>query len=247
MADLDLVKAGTLTIGTDSPAYPPWFEDDDPSNGKGFEGEVAYAVAEQLGFDAKDVTWATVAFDSAIKPGAKDFDFDINQFSISDERAEVVDFSDGYYEVNQALAGYEDSAASSATTLSDLKGLKLGAQVGTTSLDYVENYIKPTTQALVFDDNAAAKAAFDAKQVDGIVLDVPTAYYVTAAEIEDASIIGILPSQGDAEQLGMLFEKGSKLVSCVDKALATLKGDGTLTALQTEWLSQGGDIPTLTK
>lgn len=238
VADLDLVKAGTLTIGTDSPAYPPWFEDDDPSNGKGFEGEVAYAVAEQLGFDAKDVTWATVAFDSAIKPGAKDFDFDINQFSISDERAEVVDFSDGYYEVNQAIAGYEDSAASSATTLSDLKGLKLGAQVGTTSLDYINDVIKPDAEPLVYNDNNAAKAALAAKQIDAIVLDLPTALYVTAAEIENTVVIGQLPTAGTTpEEFGLVFEKGSSLTSCVNDALAALKSDGKLDAIREKYLA----------
>ena len=234
-------------MATGEPAFPPWVEDDKPESGKGFESAVVYAVADQMGIDKAKVSWVRTGFDEAVAPGEKDYDFNVQQYSITDDRKKVVDFSDSYYEVQQAIIGRADGPLAKVTSLADLKDARLGAAVGTTSLDYVENYIKPTTQALVFDDNAAAKAAFDAKQVDGIVLDVPTAYYVTAAEIEDASIIGILPSQGDAEQLGMLFEKGSKLVSCVDKALATLKGDGTLTALQTEWLSQGGDIPTLTK
>jgi len=242
-----LKAQGKLTVATGEPAFPPWVEDDKPESGKGFESAVVYAVADQMGIDKAKVSWVRTGFDEAVAPGEKDYDFNVQQYSITDDRKKVVDFSDSYYEVQQAIIGRADGPLAKVTSLADLKDARLGAAVGTTSLDYVENYIKPTTQALVFDDNAAAKAAFDAKQVDGIVLDVPTAYYVTAAEIEDASIIGILPSQGDAEQLGMLFEKGSKLVSCVDKALATLKGDGTLTALQTEWLSQGGDIPTLTK
>ena len=176
--DLGLVKDGTLTIGTDSPAFPPWFEDDDPSNGKGFESAVAYAVADELGFTKDQVEWTVVAFNNAFAPGDKDFDFDINQVSISPERDEAVDFSDGYYDVNQAIVGFADSKAADATTLEDLEGLKLGAQLGTTSLDFINDVIKPDSEAFVYNDNNAAKAALDAEQVDGIVLDLPTAPWI---------------------------------------------------------------------
>ena len=157
------------------------------------------------------------------------------------------DFSDAYYEVEQALVGAADGPVADATSLADLKDAKLGAALGTTSLDYIEEYIQPTTQPQVFDDNAAAKAAFDAGQVDGLVFDLPTAYYVTAVEIEDASIVGVLPQEGEPEELGFLFVQDSGLTGCVNTALATLREDGTLAALEEEWLNQGGDIPTLEK
>ena len=245
--DLALKEAGKLKVATGDPAFPPWVEDDKPESGKGFESAVVYALADQLGLEKGDVSWTRTGFDEAVAPGEKDYDFNIQQYSITPEREKVVDFSDGYYTVQQALVGAADGSIADATSIADLKKARLGAAIGTTSLDYIENYIKPDTAPLVFDDNAAAKAAFDAKQVDGIVFDVPTAYYVTAAEIEGSAIVGVLPVQGPAEDLGLLFEKGSPLVGCVDEALAALKDDGTLADLQEEWLAQGGDIPTLTK
>ncbi len=239
--DLSLVEDGTLTIGTDTPAYPPWFVDDDPSNGEGFESAVAYAVAEGLGFSEDQVTWTTVPFNNAFAPGAKDFDFDVNQVSITEERAEAVDFSRGYYDVNQALVGLEDSAAVGATSIDDLKDLRLGAQVGTTSLDFITEVIQPASDPLVYNDNNAVKAALDADQVDGVVFDLPTALYVTAAEIEGSVVIGQFPSEGDdPEQFGLVFEKGSALVGCVDAVLDALEEDGTLAEIQDEWL--GGEV-----
>ena len=236
--DLATVKAGTLTVGTDDPAYEPWFQDDKPANGKGYESAVAYAVAKQLGFAKGDVTWTKVPFNNAFAPGKKKFDFDINQVSISADRAKTVDFSDGYYDVNQAVVAYKDSKASGAKTVADLKGLKFGAQVGTTSLDFINDVIKPGTKPFVYNDNNAAKAALDAKQVDAIVLDLPTAIYVSAAEIEGTEVIGQFPSTGDKpEQFGMVFQKGSSLTSCVDQALAAITKSGELAQIKDEYLS----------
>jgi polar amino acid transport system substrate-binding protein len=244
---------GTLTVATGEPAFPPWVSgtdadgNDDPTTGEGFEAALVYDVAEQLGFEHDDVTWVRTGFDEAVAPGEKDYDFNIQQYSITPERDEVVDFSDGYYTVQQAIVAAEDSPVADATSLADLQDAQLGAAIGTTSLDYIDEVIQPDSEALVFDDNAAAKAAFDAGQVDGIVFDLPTAYYITAVEIPNSSIVGVLPVVGDAEELGMLFEDGSPLVACVNEALATLRDDGTLDALQQEWLQAGGDIPTLSE
>lgn len=246
-ADLPLKTAGALKVATGEPAFEPWVVDDKPENGKGFESAVVYAVADQLGLKKSDVSWTRTGFDEAVAPGKKDYDFNVQQYSITPERDKVVDFSNGYYTVEQAVIASPKADIAKATSLADLKDAQLGAAIGTTSLDYIENYIKPSKQPLVFDDNAAAKAAFDAGQVDGIVFDLPTAYYITSAEITDSSIVGILPQQGKAEQLGFLFEEGSPLVSCVNQALKAIKDDGTLAGLQKQWLSQGGDIPTLTK
>lgn len=246
-ADLPLKEAGTLTVATGEPAFEPWVVDDKPENGEGFESAVVYAVADQLGIDKADVTWTRTGFDEAVAPGEKDFDFNVQQYSITPERDEVVDFSDGYYTVEQAVIASPDSELADATSLADLQDVQLGAAIGTTSLDYIDEYIKPSKEPLVFDDNAAAKAAFDAGQVDGIVFDLPTAYYITSAEITDSTIVGVLPQEGDAEELGLLFEDGSPLVPCVNEALVALKDDGTLADLEEQYLDQGGDIPTLTK
>jgi polar amino acid transport system substrate-binding protein len=237
--------AGTLTVATGEPVFPPWMIDDDPSNGEGFESAVVYALADELGI--ADVEWVRTGFDEAIAPGEKDYDFNIQQYSITAERDEVVDFSDGYYQVEQAIIGAADSPAAAATSLAELKELRLGAAVGTTSLTYVDDVIQPGDDAAVYDDNAAAKAAFDAGQVDAIVFDLPTAYYITSVEIPEASIIGVLPRSGDPEELGMLFEEGSELVPCVNEALAELVADGTIEELENTWLNQGGEIPSLTE
>lgn len=241
---------GTLTVATGETVFPPWMgagadDFDDPTTGTGYEGALVFALAEELGFDAADVTFVRTPFDTVIAPGEKDWDFNIQQYSITAERDEVVDFSNGYYQVEQAIIGAADSPAASAGTVADLKSLRLGAAIGTTSLDYIDNVIEPDDAAQVYDDNAAAKAAFDAGQVDGIVFDLPTAYFITAVEITDASIIGVLPRTDSPEELGMLFEEGSPLVPCVNDALATLSDNGTLDALEDEWLNQGGGIPTL--
>jgi polar amino acid transport system substrate-binding protein len=219
--------------------------DDDPTNGQGFESALVYQLAEELGFAKEDVTWVRTGFDEAIAAGSKDYDFNIQQYSITEERAKVVDFSDGYYQVEQALVARPDSKVATATSLADLKETKLGAAIGTTSLDYIENVIQPSTKAAVYDDNAAAKSAIDANQIDGLVFDLPTAYYITAVEMPDTKIVGVLPRQGEPEELGMLFEKGSALVSCVNQALAAVRDAGGIEELESQYLDQGGSIPTL--
>ena len=234
---LQTLKPGTLTIGTDSPAYPPYFEDDDPSNGKGFESAVSYAVAKQLGFSPQEVTWVTVPFNKSYAPGAKDFDFDINQISITPKRQKAVDFSDGYYTVNQAVVARKDSPIANATTLAELQAAKLGAQVGTTSLDFINNVVKPAEQPYVYNDTNDAKSALNAGQIDGIVVDLPTAYYITAVEMPKAKIVGQFEATADGEQFGLLFAKGNPLVTCVNKALAALSDSGELKAIQDQWLA----------
>ena len=245
-SQLPLKKSGTLTIGTDSPAFPPWFVDDDPTNGKGFESAVAYAVADQLGFSKDQVTWVKVRFNNSYKPGPKPFDFDINQISITPQRARVVDFSDGYYSAAQGVIALKDSPVAKATSIADLAQFRLGAQTGTTSLTAIRDVIKPTTQPLVFQDTSAAKQALQNHQVDAILADVPTAFYITAVEIPQGKIVGqFQPETGQQEQFGMLFQKGSKLVPCVNQALDKLKADGTLAAIEKRWLSDVVNVPVL--
>jgi polar amino acid transport system substrate-binding protein len=242
---LHLLTPGKLTIGTDKPAYAPWFQDDDPTNGQGFESAVAYAVADKLGFAKDEVTWTTVPFNSSYAPGSKKFDFDINQISITEDRKKAVDFSDGYYTVTQAVIVLNGSKYASAKSVDEFKSAKLGAQVGTTSLDAINNVVAPTTKPAVFNDTNDAKNALINKQVDGIVADLPTAFYLTAAEIDNSKIAGQFPAQGAAEQYGLLFEKGNPLVSCVNTALGTLKSSGELQKITDQWLAQVGGAPNL--
>ncbi|MBT0767791.1 amino acid ABC transporter substrate-binding protein [Kineosporia sp. J2-2] len=245
-ADLDTLTSGTLTIGTDSPAYSPWFEDNDPANGKGYESAVAYAVAKQLGYTDDQVKWSTVTFNAAVQPGKKAFDFDINQFSITDERKEAVDFSSGYYDVAQAVVTVKGSKAAGATSIADLKGLKLGAQVGTTSYDVIESQIAPTSDPSVFDDNDKAKLALNNGQIDALVVDLPTALYLASAELDDGVVVGQLPQTGDAqEQFGLLLAKNSSLTDCVTQAVDALREDGTLETLETEYLTDSAGAPEL--
>jgi polar amino acid transport system substrate-binding protein len=245
-SNLTLVTPGTITIGTDSPAYPPYFVDDDPTNGKGFESAVAYKVAEQLGFSPAQVTWTTVPFNKSYAPGDKNFDFDINQISITPKRQKAVDFSDGYYTVNQAVVALKDSPIANATTLAELQQAKLGAQVGTTSLDFITNTVKPTQDPYVYNDTNDAKSALNNGQIDGIVVDLPTAYYITAAEIDNSKIVGQFPAQAGGEQFGMLFAKGNPLVSCVNQVLAGLTASGELQSIQDQWLA-GESAPYITQ
>ncbi|MER6959103.1 ABC transporter substrate-binding protein [Streptomyces sp. NPDC000618] len=238
--------SGKLTIGTDEPAYEPWFKDDKPANGEGFESAVAYAVAKQLGYDKSAVVWQSVPFNKAFAPGEKTFDFDINQVSISDERKKAVDFSSGYYDVRQAVIALKGTKAASATTIAGLKGLKLGAQVGTTSLDYIDDAVKPSRQAAVYAKNDQAKSALKNGQVDAIVVDLPTAFYITAAEVTDAEIVGQFENQGAApEQFGLVLDKGSALTACVTSAVDTLRKDGSLAKIEQRWLSDAVDAPVL--
>ncbi|WP_296602401.1 ABC transporter substrate-binding protein [Nocardioides sp.] len=246
-ANLPLVASdGMLTVGTDSPAYEPWFVDNDPQNGKGFESAVAYAVAEQLGFSADEVMWVKVPFNKSYAPGPKDFDFDINQISITPQRAKVVDFSDGYYQAAQAVIALKGTAGAEAASLADLKDLRLGAQTGTTSLTAIRDIIQPDADPVVFEDTNVAKQALQNDQVDAILADLPTAFYISAVEIPKSTIVGqFQPETGQQEEFGMLFEKGNPLVGCVNEALAALREDGTLDQIEQQWLSDVVNVPEL--
>ncbi|PWW24893.1 polar amino acid transport system substrate-binding protein [Geodermatophilus normandii] len=244
--ELDTLEPGTLTIATDEPAYEPWFVDDAPENGEGFESAVAYAVAEQLGYSEDDVTWTRVPFNAAIQPGARPFDFDVNQFSITEERRQAVDFSSPYYTVSQAVITTAGSAADGATSLADLRGLRLGAQVATTSLDVLTTVIAPENDPVVFNTNDDAKLALQNGQVDAIVVDLPTAFYITAAELENGVIVGQLEDSGEGgDQFGLLLAKDSPLTDCVSRAVDALREDGTLAELEQQWLSDVADAPVL--
>ena len=238
---------GKLTIGTGNPAFSPWVENDAPESAEGFEAAVAYAVATQLGFSTENVAWVRTSFDEAIQPGAKNFDFNLQQYSITDERKQTVSFSDPYYTTNQAIVGYADSAAASATTVAELQGLKFGVQSGTTSLEFLNTVVMPTNEPYVYDDNAAAKAALEAKQIDAIVVDLPTAFYISAVEIEGTKVIGQFPAgEGTvADQFGLVFDLDSPLVECVNVALAALKESGELAAIEQTWLSDKTSAPVI--
>ncbi|MFF7869988.1 ABC transporter substrate-binding protein [Streptomyces qaidamensis] len=238
--------SGKLTIATDEPAYEPWFKDGKPANGKGFESAVAYAVADRLGYAKDKVVWQTVPFNKAFAPGEKTFDFDINQVSVSEERKKAVDFSSGYYDVRQAVVALKGSKAAKAKSIAELKGVKLGAQVGTTSLDYIDDLVRPTQAAAVYGKNDQAKSALKNGQVDAIVVDLPTAFYITGAEVTDATIVGQFEQQGGTpEQFGLVLDKGSALTSCVSQAVDTLREDGTLAKIEQRWLSEAVDAPVL--
>jgi polar amino acid transport system substrate-binding protein len=238
---------GKLTIGTGNPAFSPWVENDAPEAGEGFEAAVAYAVATQLGFSTENVSWVRTSFDEAIQPGAKSFDFNLQQYSITDERKQTVSFSDPYYTTNQAIVGYADSAAASAATVAELQGLKFGVQSGTTSLEFLNTVVMPTNEPYVYDDNAAAKAALEAKQIDAIVVDLPTAFYISAVEIEGTKVIGQFPAgEGTAaDQFGMVFDLGNPLVDCVNVALTALKDSGELATIEQTWLSDKTSAPVI--
>jgi polar amino acid transport system substrate-binding protein len=251
--NLELVSPGKLTIGTDNPAYPPWFGGEekapwkisDPASGEGFESAVAYAVGDELGFSRDEVEWKVVPFNQSFKPGPKDFDFDINQISYSDARAKAVDFSDSYYDVNQSLVGLKGTPIAAAKSIEDLKDEKLGAQVGTTSYQYIVDNIQPSEDPSVYDTSNDVISALKAKQIAGIVVDLPTAFYIVAAEVDNGTIVGQFPAVGEQERFGMVFEKGSALVPCVNEALSSLKDDGTLAGIQQEWLSDKASAPVL--
>lgn len=242
---LDTLTDGVLTIGTSDPGYEPWIVDDDPSNGKGFESAVAYAVAEHLGYDADDVTWVPVTFDQIIAPGTKSFDFAINQVSISPERAENLDFSSSYYDTAQAVVTVAGSAAADATSVADLKGLRIGAMVGTTSLQVATDVIAPSSAVSVFNDNDQVKQALTAGLVDAIVVDLPTALYITAAELDDGVLLGQLPAGDNPDQFGLVLDKGSDLTAPVTAAVDALRADGTLADLETQWLTDAAGAPVL--
>lgn len=232
---------GTLTIATDKPVYEPWFVDDTPENGKGFEGAVAKAVYEKLGFTLDEVTWTRVPFNNVFKPTPKNWDFDINEFSITPKRAEALDFSSPYYDVSQAVVTTKGSKADGVTTIDDLKGLTLGAQVGTTSFQAIQDQIAPSKKPRVYNSNNDVVKALENGQIDALVTDLPTAFFMAAAQLKKGSIVGQLPGTGSTpEQFGLVLDKDSPLTDCVSQAVDALKADGTLDSLVDQWLSQSG-------
>jgi polar amino acid transport system substrate-binding protein len=237
---LNLVTPGTLTVGTDQPAYPPWVLKNDPASGKGYEAAVAYEIADRLGFSQDEVTWVTVPFNKSYAPGPKDFDFDINQISVTPEREEVVSFSGSYYDVSQALIVNDGTPIASATSVSDLKDYKFGAQIGTTSLQFINEVIQPTQQSQVYDTTSDALTALKNGQIDGTVLDLPTASYSAG---KGQSVVGQFESTG--EHFGLLFEKDNPLVTCVDTVLDDMRAGGVLDDLETKYLADYLDVPTI--
>jgi polar amino acid transport system substrate-binding protein len=237
-------QQGMLTVATDQPAYPPYFEDEDPTNGKGFESAVAYAIAKQLGYPAAKVKWTVEPFNSSYAPGPKDFDFDVNQISISPVREKAVDFSSPYYTANQAVVALKGSDAAGAKSLSDLQETQIGVQIGTTSLDAVEAEIEPSEQPEVFNSSNDVVTALKNEQIDAIVVDLPTAFFLTAVQVPTAEVVGQFSAPG-GDQWGALLEKDSPLTSCVSKAVDELNESGELQRLETRWMSKAAEAPEL--
>lgn len=240
---LHLVTPGTLTLGTDNPDFPPWIIGNNPENGKGYEGALAYEIADRLGFDASEVKWVTVPFNSSYAPGSKDFDFDINNISITPEREQAVDFSDSYYELPQGLLVLKGSPLQDATTVAELKDGIYGAQIGTTSLHFINTVLLPTTPAKVYDTTNDAKAALRNGDVQGLILDLPTAYYEANFNTPNGYLVGQFQP---VDNLGLLFEKGNPLVACVNQVIAEITADGTLQDLQDRWLADYQKVPVIT-
>ena len=254
---LETVNEGRLTIGTSNPAFPPYvlppeegetatepWELGDPTKGRGFEAAVAYAVADELGFESGEVDWIAVPFENTFAPGEKEFDFALQQISFTEERAEVVDMSDGYFFVNQALVSREGSGLADAETIEDIRQFRLGVASGTTSLAYIEEVIQPEEDPSVYNDNDAAIAALNAEQIDGIVVDLPTAFFITAVQMEDGVIVGQFPAAGDEqERFSLVLEQDSPLTACVNQALASLRDSGELEAITQEWMSENAGAP----
>jgi polar amino acid transport system substrate-binding protein len=252
-ATLNLVADGKLTVGSDNPAFPPWFAGpekkpwkvSDPTNGKGFESAVAYAVAKQLGFAKSEVAWTYVPFNNSYKPGKKSFDFYVQEVSYSPQRAQAVDFSKAYYFVNQSVVGRKGTPIAAVRSLDGLKKYKLGAQIGTTSYDFIVDKIKPSSKPLVYDTNDAAVQALKTGQIDGLVVDLPTAFYVTAVQVPDGKVVGQFASTGTKERFGLVLQKGNSLTSCVNRALDRLWLNGTIKNLQRIWLAKATGAPVL--
>ncbi|GAB3843680.1 ABC transporter substrate-binding protein [Micromonospora andamanensis] len=238
--------AGKLTIATGEPAEQPWFVDDEPDNGQGFEAAVAYTVAEQLGYARDDVTWTRVASDAAVAPGPKNFDFGIDRFSITDERKQAVDFSAPYHLVRQAVITLKSSKIAGRTALAELRDARLGAQAGTTSHQAITDVVKPKSEPRTYDSSDDAKKAMRDGRIDGLVVDLPTAFDITGGEIDDAMIIGQLPQVGSPEAFGLLLEKDSPLTGCVSATVGQLMGNDALKQLETQWLTQAAKAPNLT-
>jgi polar amino acid transport system substrate-binding protein len=243
------IEDGVLTVATGNPAFFPWVIDDTPESGEGFESAVAFAVAAEMGYEGDAVKWVRTDFDAAIQPGAKDFDVNLQQFSITPERQETIDFSLPYFTSNQAIVALVGSAAEGATTIADLKDVKFGAQAGTTSLEFITDVIQPTQEVFAYDDNVGAKAALEANQIDAAVFDLPTALFVSAVEIEGSAVIGQFPAgSGDnTDQFGMVLEKDSALTTCVDGAIQAITDNGTLAAIQTQWLADTPGAPVISE
>jgi polar amino acid transport system substrate-binding protein len=241
---LPTAEQGVLTIATDKPAYPPYFEDDDPSNGEGFEGAVALAVADQLGYPKAKVKWTVEPFNSSFAPGTKDFDFDLNQISITPVREKAVDFSAPYYTANQAVVALKDSDAASAESLEDLQNAQLGVQIGTTSLEGAEEEIDPSSRPEVFNTSNDVVQALKNEQIDAVVVDLPTALYLTAVQVPEATVVGQFSAPG-GDQWGALLEKDSELTGCVSEAVEALEGSGELEKITRRWMSQAAGAPEL--
>jgi polar amino acid transport system substrate-binding protein len=237
-------QQGVLTIATDQPAYPPYFEDNDPTNGEGFESAVAYAIAKQLGYPAAKVKWTVEPFNSSYAPGPKDFDFDVNQISISPVREKAVDFSAPYYTANQAVVALKDSDAASAESLEELQGAKLGVQIGTTSLEAAEAAIEPSSRPEVFNTSNDVVQALKNEQIDAVVVDLPTALYLTAVQVPEAAVVGQFSAPG-GDQWGALLEKDSGLTACVSEAVEALESSGELEKITQRWMSKAAGAPEL--
>ncbi len=243
-AQLETRATGVLTIATDKPAYPPYFEDDDPANGKGFESAVAYAIADQLGFARSDVKWTIEPFNSSYAPGPKDFDFDVNQISITPQRRKAVDFSAPYYTANQAVVALKDSDAASAESLAELQDARIGVQIGTTSLAAVEDEIDPSEDPQVFNSSNDVVTALKNGQVDVVVVDLPTALYLTAVQVPNATVVGQFSAPG-GDRWGALLDKGSPLTACVTYAIEEMRDSGELASITRRWMSQAAGAPQL--
>ena len=233
-----LYREGQLTVATDRPAYPPWFEGS-PKNYSGFEGEVASEIAQRMDLPIK---WVVEPFNKSYAPGAKDYDFDINQISVTPAREKAVDFSESYFDNSQGIIAPEGNPITDAKTVEELAPYQLGTQVGTTSLDFINTVVQPEQQAKIFDTTNDAKSALESGQIDALVTDLVTTVYLRDFEIKNSVVVGQYPTQ---DPFGMLFEEGNPLRLCVNQVLSEMKRDGTLKKLQTEWLQQYLGVPTL--
>ncbi len=245
-AGSDYVTEGKLTIATGEPAYYPYVIDDAPESGEGFEAAIAYAVAEELGFAAEDVEWVRTTFEAAIQPGPKDFDFNLQQYTITDERAENVDFSSPYYATPQAVITIESSPAASASSIADLASLRIGAATGTTSFQVIEEVIAPDAGAQAFNSNDDAKLALESGQIDAIVVDLPTAFYLTGVELTGGVLLGQLPeAAGVSDEWGLVLAKDSPLTDEVTAAVDALRESGRLAEIAEQWLGADAGAPIL--
>jgi polar amino acid transport system substrate-binding protein len=242
--ELETQKAGVLTVATDKPAFPPYFEDDDPTNGEGFESAVAYAIGKELGYPAAKVEWTVEPFNSSYAPGPKDFDFDVNQISITAPREKQVDFSTPYYTANQAIVALKDSDPASAESLEELQDAKIGVQIGTSSLEAVENEIDPSEQPQVFNNSTDVVTALKNETIDAVAVDLPTALYLTAVQVPAATVVGQFSAPG-GDEWGALLQKDSPLTACVSQAVEGLEESGELQKITDRWMSQAAGAPKL--